>query len=78
MAIGKRRGLGKLRRLHCEDLWIQSKVRPKDVETLKVLGAEHLAGILTKYVDPKTLQSVLKRINMAVEPGRPASAPQAC
>lgn len=76
IGIARRRGLGKLRHLDCEDLWIQSKVRSKDVELLKVLGAENPADILTKYVDPKTLQSALKRINMIVESGRPASAPQ--
>ena len=77
MGIARRRGLGKLRHLDCEDLWIQSKVRSKDVELLKVLGPEKTAGILTEYVGPKTLQSARKRINMIVESGRLASAPQA-
>ena len=75
--IARRRGLGKLRHLDCEDPWIQSKVRSKDVELLKVLGAKNPADILTQYVDPKTLQSALSRINMIVESGRRASAPQA-
>ena len=77
IGIARRRGLGKLHHLDCEDPWIQSKVRSKYVELLKVLGAEHPADILTKYVDPKTLQSALKRIDMIVASGRPASAPQA-
>ena len=77
IGIARRQGLGKLRHLDCEDLWIQSKVRSKDVELLKVLGAEKPADIFTKYVDPKTLQSALRRINMIVESGRPASALQA-
>ena len=49
----------------------------KDVELLKVLGAANPAAVLTKYVNPKTWQSALNRINMVVESGRPASAPQA-
>ena len=49
----------------------------KDVGLLKVLGAEDPADILTKYVDPKTLQSALSRINMIVESSKPESAPQA-
>ena len=77
IGIARRRILGKLRHLDCEDLWIQSKVTSKDVELLKVLGAEIPADILTKYVDPKTLQSALSRINMIVESGRPATTPQA-
>ena len=77
IGIARRRGLGKLRHLDCEDLWIQSKVRAKEVELLKVLGAENPADILTKYIDARTLQSALKRINMVSESGRPASAPAA-
>ena len=37
ISIARRRGLGKLPYLDCEDVWIQSKVRSKDVELLKVL-----------------------------------------
>ena len=76
IGIAWRRGLGKLRHLDCEDVWIQSKVRSKDVELLKVLGAETSADILTEYVDHKTSQSALSKISMVVESGRPASAPQ--
>ena len=78
-AIGtaKRCRLVRLRHLDCGDPRIQSKVRSNNVELLKVLGEQHPADILTKYVDPKTLQSALKRINMVVESGKPASALQA-
>ena len=39
-AIGtaRRRGLGKLRHLDCEDLWIQANVRNEEVKLVKVLG----------------------------------------
>ena len=77
IGIARRRGLGKLRHLDCEDLWIQSKVRSKDVQLFKVLGAENPADILTKYVDSKILQAALARVNMISEEGRPASAPAA-
>ena len=77
IGIARRRGLGKLRHLDCEDLWVQSKVRSKDVELCKVLGAANPADILTKYVDAKTLQGALQRVNMISKEGRPASAPAA-
>ena len=64
IGIARRRGMGKLRHLDCEDLWIQSKIRSKDVELLKVLGAENPADVLTKYVDARTLQQALNRVNM--------------
>ena len=78
-AIGsaRRRGLGKLRHLDCEDLWIQAKVRSKDVQLCKVLGAENPADILAKYVDSKILQAALQRVGMISETGRPACAPAA-
>ena len=48
IGIARRRGLGKLRHLDCEDLWIQQKVRNKEIQRLKVLGSENPADILTK------------------------------
>ena len=38
IGIARRRGLGKLRHLHCEDLWIQQQIRSTKVQLLKVLG----------------------------------------
>ena len=38
IGIARRRGLGKLRHLDVEDLWVQEKVRDKAVEICKVLG----------------------------------------
>ena len=47
--IVRRRELGKLRHLDCEDPWIQQHVRKKEIQLLKVLGPENPADILTKY-----------------------------
>ena len=77
IGIARRRGLGKLRHLDCEDLWIQQKVRSKEIQLLKVLGAENPADILTKYIDQKTLSAALARMGMVSESGRPESAPAA-
>jgi len=77
IGIARRRGLGKLRHLDCEDLWIQAKVREKEVTLIKVLGAVNPADILTKYLDRKTLDAALITMRMVSESGRAASAPQA-
>ena len=77
ISIAKRRGLGKLRRLDCEDLWIQAKVRNKEVKLVKVLETSNPADILTKDHDQKTLQSALATTSMRPEAGRPESAPAA-
>ena len=49
IGIARRRGLGKLRHLDVEDLWVQHKVRSKAIELLKVDGKENPADIFTKY-----------------------------
>ena len=77
IGIARRLGIGKLRHLDCEDLWIQQKVRSKDITLLKVLGSENPADIFTKYVPQAILTAALKRLGMSHESGRPASAPAA-
>ena len=58
IGICKRRGLGKVRHLHTADLWIQDKVRTKDIIISKVLGAANPADMLTKHVDRATLENI--------------------
>ena len=77
IGIARRRGLGKLRHLDREDLWIRAKVRATDIELCKVLGAANPADILTKCVASKILQAALPRAGIVSETGRPASAPAA-
>ena len=77
IGIARRRGLGKLRHLDCEDLWLQQKIRNKDIALVKVLGAENPADALTKYVDTRALHMALGQMNMISESGRPESAPAA-
>ena len=77
IGIARRRGPGKLRHLDCQDLWIQPKVHSKEIQLLKVLGAENPADILTKYIVQKTLSAALAKMGMVLESGRPESAPAA-
>ena len=76
IGIARRRGLGKIRHLDVEDLWVQAKVRDKTIELVKVLGAENPADILTKYVDKGILTKMLSRLGMRVMTGRSAAAPE--
>ena len=77
IGIARRRGMGKLRHLDCEDLWIQQRLRTKDLELVKVLGTSNPADALTKYIDHKSMSAALAKINMIAEDGRPLSAPEA-
>ena len=74
IGIARRRGLGKLRHLDVEDLWVQEKVRSKKVEITKVLGTDNPADIFTKYVDGSILDRALKKMNIFSEAGRPKSS----
>lgn len=77
IGIARRRGLGKLRHLDVEDLWIQHKVRSKQIDLVKVDGKVNPADIFTKYVDHPILSRALASMNLVSETGRAKSAPQA-
>ena len=74
IGIARRRGLGKLRHLDVEDLWVQDKIRNREVEIHKVLGSENPADVLTKYVDAATLQKALIKMGLYAETGRAKSS----
>ena len=76
LGIAKRRGLGKVRHLHCSDLWIQEAVRQERVELLKVLGTENPADALTKYLDGPSLQKAVERMGLYYAQGRADAAPE--
>ena len=78
-AIGmcRRKGLGKVRHLATSDLWIQERVRSKEIELQKILGIDNPADVLTKYVDRSAMEKAMHRLSMVRLDGRPACAPVA-
>ena len=76
IGIARRRGLGRVRHLDVEDLWIQGLVRDGTIELVKVPGAENPADILTKYVAADLLNKMLGKIGMRFMEGRSAAAPE--
>ena len=77
IGICRRKGLGKIRHLATTDLWIQDKVRSKQIELLKVLGTDNPADVLTKYVNRQAMVKALATMGLHVLSGRPACAPAA-
>ena len=77
IGIARRKGLGKIRHLDCTDLWIQDKVRSKDINIFKVLGTDNMADALTKYVDRATPLSSLDKMGLVPMTGRPECEPKA-
>ena len=78
-AIGmcRRKGLGKVRHLATTDLWIQEKVRSKEIELVKILGTENPADVLTKYVDRASMLKAMTTLGIVIMSGRPSCAPVA-
>ena len=77
ISIAKRRGLGKVRHLYTTDLWIQERAKQKDVELVKVLGAENPADAFTKYLDVATMDKAFAKMNVEFMADRAEIAPAA-
>ena len=76
IGMARRRGLGRVRHLDIDGLWIQAKVRDGHIDLLKVKGGENPADILTKYVTVDILIQILQRINLRFMEGRSPAAPE--
>ena len=76
VGICRRRGLGKIRHLAAADLWVQDRLRCKDFRLVKVLGADNVAGILTKHVNRAVLCKHMQNMGLKQIAGRADLAPQ--
>ena len=77
IGIARRKGLSSNRHLDVTDLWIQDKIRSRQMKLQKIDGKKNCADVLTKYVDRTTMEAALKTMNMTKMSGRPECAPQA-
>ena len=75
IGICRRKGLGKVRHLATADLWIQDKIKEKDLRLEKVLGKDNPADLLTKYLDATSQNKHIERLQLVEESGRAATAP---
>ena len=76
IGVARRRGLGKIRHLEVEDLWVQQKIRHRSVNLVKVLGTDDPADILTTDVAADLLKKMLEPIGMVQMDGRSSEAPE--
>eukprot|EP00959_Pyramimonas_sp_CCMP1952_P111611 2334295-Pyramimonas_sp.AAC.1 len=61
-AIATRRGVGKIRHLHTQSLWVQDKVAQKEIVVHKVPGKENAADLGTKHLDQSSMWKCLGKI----------------
>ena len=70
IAISQRTGLGKLRHIQTQYLWLQEKVSHKQLSLNKVHGTNNPSDILTKPVNAETLNKHLQYANLQTKTGR--------
>ena len=77
LGIVRRRGLGRIRHLDVTDLWLQEQVRNrnKELEILKVAGAENMADLLAKKLGRPDMTKHLTNMNIFPGDSRPSAAP---
>ena len=75
IGIAQRKGLGKVRHLDCQALWIQDAVRQKRIHLEKVLGTENPADLMTKNLDQKSMDKMLEKMGISLPAGRSQIAP---
>ena len=75
MGVAQRVGLGKLRHLDTQSLWLQQAIRQKRIGLSKVLGTVNPADLMTKYTDSSTLERLLVIMSLERREGRAEIAP---
>ena len=76
IGIGSRLGLGKVRHIEVNQLWLQEKVHSGRVTLKKVKTEENIADALTKAVDGATLMKHVEMSNAEARTDRHPLAPE--
>ena len=77
IGICSRRGLGKLRHIATQHLWIQHRVRDGTFELRKLLGTENPADVFTKHLTSAGhVEHLMRLFGCEYRGGRAESAPQ--
>ena len=75
-AMASRRGLGKVRHIAVNELWIQEHVQNKTVTIKKIKNKFNPADLLTKHLTKAEVQTIMEHIQNMFEQGRPKIAPK--
>ena len=70
IAISQRSGLGKLRHIQTQFLWLQERVSAKDLQLTKVVGTANPADMLTKHLAKADLDKHLEFSGLLLRDGR--------
>ena len=76
IGICRRTGIGKVRHLAVQQLWVQERVRSGGFRLIKVAGVDNPADLYTKYLTAEVTRRLLGMHAVVPESGRAATAPQ--
>ena len=76
LGMVNRQGLGKLRHVKVQYLWLQERVRRKDLSVDKVLGTENPADLMTKYLPASDMEKHLTYLSVERRTSRADAAPK--
>ncbi len=76
LGIVQRQGLGKLRHIRVQYLWVQDRLRHGDFRVRKVPGKENPADLLTKHLPAPEVQAHMESLGFATSTSRAALAPK--
>jgi hypothetical protein len=74
--IANRRGIGKVRHIEVNQLWVQDRISRGDLTVNKVNGKDNLADALTKHLSSEGIRIHLFRTRQFLREGRHEIAPE--
>ena len=74
--IASRRGLGKVRHIEVNQLWVQEKVSTGEITIRKIGTKDNLVDALTKYVEAEVLNRHMQGTNPGIRSGRHSIMPE--
>ena len=77
LAVGSRRGLGRLRHVQTRFMWVQQRVQEGDLRLKKEPGDTNVSDALTKPLDEKLMTNLMTKMGYAFRGGRTALALEA-
>ena len=74
--IASRKGLGKVRHIEVNQVWVQDRVARGDLTIEKVNGKENVADNLTRHVNAEDISVHMHKTNQEIARGRHEIAPE--
>ena len=76
LGIAQRQGIGKLRHVRTQALWVQEARAEGRLQYKKVLGSRNPADALTKYMPGVLMDQHITTVGLKFQDGRAESAPE--